>query len=297
MNCRLLLSSSWVGLLILLPFCPTLPAQAQDANSPQDTVTDRGTLGEAYCHSSIIKFNAPGAGRSPGQGTYPSDVNSAGEITGSYVDTKNVNHGFLRARDGTFTTFDARGAGTGSGQGTEPQSNNPADAITGYYIDASGVYHGFLRAPDGTFATFDAPGAGTGSGQGTEPALTDGLNPEGAIAGSYYDADNVGHGFVRAPDGDITTFDISGAGSGPNQGTSNYGINPAGTTMGPYIDSSGVNHGYVRSQHGDIITFDVAGAGTGSGQGTTPFNNNSADAITGFYVDANNVAHGFLRTP
>ncbi len=56
-----------------------------------------------------------------------------------------MNHGFLRARDGTFTTFDAPGAGKGANQGTFASSINPAGAITGTYKDASMVSHGFLR--------------------------------------------------------------------------------------------------------------------------------------------------------
>jgi hypothetical protein len=60
---------------------------------------------------------------------------AAGEIPGVYVDTSNVNHGFLRARNGTFTTFGVPGAGTGSGQGTLPSSINQEGAIIGNYID------------------------------------------------------------------------------------------------------------------------------------------------------------------
>lgn len=56
-----------------------------------------------------------------------------------------MNHGFVRASDGTITTFDVPGAGTLGGQGTFPVSNDPSNGITGYYIDASGVSHGFLR--------------------------------------------------------------------------------------------------------------------------------------------------------
>ena len=66
----------------------------------------------------IIKFEAPGAGTAPGQGTFANSINPAGAITGLYVDPANVYHGFLRAPDGTFTTLNAPGAGTGAGQGT-----------------------------------------------------------------------------------------------------------------------------------------------------------------------------------
>jgi hypothetical protein len=56
------------------------------------------------------------------------------------------------------------------------------------------VYHGFLRAPDGTITTFDPPGAV----HGTFPA---GINPAGAITGSYTDANGFSHGFLGFPTG------------------------------------------------------------------------------------------------
>ena len=71
-------------------------------------------------------------------------INAPGMVTESTSDPSDVNHGFVRGKDGAITTFDVPGAGTGPGQGTIPLSNNPADEITGYYIDASNVTHGFL---------------------------------------------------------------------------------------------------------------------------------------------------------
>jgi hypothetical protein len=128
----------------------------------------------------------------------PTSINPAGAITGLHQDATGdgVLLGFLRARDGTFTTFEAPGAGTVFPWGTSPYSINPAGAITGTYQDASNVYHGFLRTRDGTFATFDAPAAGTGYFQGTTPFS---INPEGAITGYYTDSSNVFHGFLRIP--------------------------------------------------------------------------------------------------
>jgi len=95
----------------------------------------------------ITTFDVPGAGTDPFQGTSPQGNNAPGAVTGEYVDTSDVNHGFVRALDGTLTTFDVPGAGTGPFQGTIPLSNNSVGAITGYYIDANDVTHGFLRTP------------------------------------------------------------------------------------------------------------------------------------------------------
>jgi len=158
-----------------------------------------------------------------------------------------VNHGFLRAKEGSITTFDVPGA-----IGTVAWSINPAGAIAGFYLDASVVLHGFLRAPDGSITTFDAPDAGTGFGQGTVMATVDGLNPEGATSlayvntGSIFSGTAVIHGAVRAADGTITEFDVPGAGTGPGQGTNPGGINAAATITGSYIDASGVLHGFLR---------------------------------------------------
>src|SRR5437016_4699876 len=137
-----------------------------------------------------------------------------------------------QARTPTFTTFDAPGAGTGPGQGTFALNINPAGEISGYSQDASNVFHGFVRTPDGAITTFDAPGAGTGPFQGTATTSVDGMNPAGATVGQYLDASNVFHGFVRAPNGTITTFDAPGAGTGAFQGTVVNGINPAGVMEG-----------------------------------------------------------------
>ena len=61
-----------------------------------------------------------------------------------------------------------------------------------------------------------------------------GLNPAGAIAGAYTDSGFFLHGYVRAADGHITTFDVAGA-----EGTNASGINPAGAIPGVYFDSNG----------------------------------------------------------
>ena len=251
-------------------------------------------------NGAIAVFDAPGAGTGAGQGTRAYSQNPAGAITGWYSEATDVVHAYVRAANGSFTVFDAPGAGTGPfPQGTFSYGGiNPAGAIAGYYTDDSNVSHGFLRAPDGAFTTFDAPGAGTGDGQGTfAPIFGFNINPQGTITGNYIDASNVSHGFVRAPDGTLTTFDAPGAGSTTDsfQGTYPSSINQAGAICGAYIDDSNVFHSFVRAPDGTLTTFDAPGAGTGAFQGTVAFANNPAGAITGYYLDESNVNHGFVR--
>jgi hypothetical protein len=199
-------------------------------------------------------FDAPDAGTTPGSGfgTFPESINAAGSVTGRYIDSHNVSHGFLRTPAGDeFTAFDVPGAGTtaGSGQGTYPKSINQAGAITGHYTDSNNINHGFLRGPSGDkIITFDAPGAGKtqGSGQGTFP---ESINDAGVITGRYIDSHNVNHGFLRSASGDkLVTFDAPTAGktAGTGQGTYPHGISNTAAITGHYLDSNNVSHGLLR---------------------------------------------------
>ena len=78
---------------------------------------------------------------------FPSGINPAGTITGSFKDGFTINHGFVRTSDGNITTFDVPGAGTGFNQGTAPLGITPGGAIMGRYIDADYGSHGFIRMP------------------------------------------------------------------------------------------------------------------------------------------------------
>jgi hypothetical protein len=76
-----------------------------------------------------------------------------------------------------------------------------------------------VRSRNGTFTTFDVPGAVNGL---SEPLV---INPEGAITGTFADANVALHGFLRAKNGTFITFDAPGAGTGFFQGTQALGIN------------------------------------------------------------------------
>jgi hypothetical protein len=74
-----------------------------------------------------------------------------------------------------------------------------------------------------------------------------GLNDWGAITGYYLDANNVYHGFVRSPQGKVTTFDAPGADLTPGDynGTFPVSINDQGAITGYYLDAKNVNHGFL----------------------------------------------------
>jgi hypothetical protein len=195
----------------------------------------------------------------------------------------------------TYVTLDVPGAF----YGTLPVGINPAGAIAGVYADAGAVSHGFVRAPDGTITTFDASGAGTGPGQGTMlgPGHVGGycgpvINPAGTITGYYVDVNDAFHGFLRARDGSITTFDAPGAGNGFGQGTNPVAITPAGAITGYYVEASYAQHGFLRARDGTFTTFDPPGSVFTVANSISP-----GGAITGAFSDASNATHGFLRIP
>jgi hypothetical protein len=252
----------------------------------------------------IISFDAPGADTSVGQanGTFATAINDLGEITGYYVDSGEVTHGFVRSAAGKFKTFEAPGASTGGfGGGTVPSAINDLGTVTGYYIDASGVDHGFLLNAQGKFTTFDVPGAG---GYGSIPM---GINLGGEVVGYYSDPSGVGHAFLRRADGTFATF------SGPDAchansiaycyGSAAFSINIFGESAGVFEDGSAnlVVRGLVRNVDGKLTSFNAPGAGTGSSQGTGCLGCapglNLWGAVAGTFVDANNVSHGYLRSP
>jgi len=256
---------------------------------------------QSHRESTILTFDAPGAGTGLYQGTIAYSIGPGGTIAGDYQDSSGVWHGLLRTPDGTIIERNQASCS----QGYPGTSINPAGAMIGFCADANSVYHGILRAPDGAITRFDAPGAGASAGQGTFTAWPNGINPAGAITGDFLDANNVYHGFLRSPDGAITRFDAPGAGTGAFQGTlvslfqpaSSGGINDEGEITGTYVDGNNIVHGFLRPRDGVITTFDAPGAGTvtGSLPGTYPAGINAAGVIAGAYFDNGILGHGLLR--
>jgi uncharacterized membrane protein len=231
----------------------------------------------------IITFDPPGS-----TGTVPSAITSNGLIIGSYFDTAGLTHGFIRTTVGTFTTFDAAGSAS-----TTPTSISPDGVITGWYGDF-GDGHGFLRALDGSITSFDAPPGGSIFGSififgGPPPSI----NPSGAIAGTYFDASFVEHGFLRTPNGNFITIDYPGA-----DFTEALAINASGVIVGDFCDATTCFAGFLRTPDGMFKRIDLPGCAPAD-QNTPAVAINSAGAVVGFaYCNSlgPNVS-GYLRAP
>jgi hypothetical protein len=218
--------------------------------------------------------------------TYPTGINSAGQITGYYVDSTGQQHGFVRSRDGLITTFDVSDS-----TGTVPQAINQAGQITGYYYSeypycCGDGRHGFLRHRDGTIVTFDVPDATDNSlyNWHTYATIPTVINPAGDIAGYYREADiplpgalpalTRARGFVRDRSGTITTFSPS-----EFDYVHIFGINPAGSLVGYFLLELGPSFALLRERDGAMTT-------TFSGNIALFTAINPSGQITGYSSDA-----------
>src|SRR5207244_12310727 len=115
------------------------------------------------------------------------------------------------------------------------------------------------------------------------------INSVGAVTGSCTDANSVVHGYVRAPDGTFTIFDVPGSVS-----TGAVSINDKGTVVGSYATptpSGPYNfHVFLRSANGTFTTFDVPSQYFAIGSGIS-----SSNAVVGYYPDGNSFTHRCLR--
>ena len=135
-------------------------------------------------------------------------INAAGDITGTYFEPISGNpfggnwRGFLRAKDGSFTTFDAvPSPSSPCCTWTFPIAINPAGTIAGYE-NGIGGNHGFVRAADGAVTILDAPGASMcpPSFNCINPGtVADAINPAGQVVGFYSDDSLANHGFLWIP--------------------------------------------------------------------------------------------------
>ena len=284
-------------------FNGTSPSSINDLGVVTGSYWDATGLSHGFLRTpdgKFTTFDAPGAVT----GTTPRAINFEGAVVGFYTDSNFSFHAFLRRPDGKFTTWIGPDACTGNGSdgcfGSGASNINAFGTVAGGFEDNSGnfVHHDFIRNAEGKLITFDVPSAGSGSYQGTGcPGCNTGLNQFGAIAGIFSDANSVNHGFVRRPDGKITTFDVPGAGTASYQGTGCFSdcpvsINDWGAITGIYIDANFTYHGYLRNREGKIVTVDPVGSIF-----TFPGGINDLGSITGYYIDGNGVYHGFLTIP
>ena len=231
----------------------TTPVAINDFGVIAGNYVDGNNLSHGFVRTSdgkITTFDAPAS-----QGTYVGNISNFGVIAGTFYDTNGVGHGFVRTPKGKFTVFDAPG-GVGGSLGTFSAFINDLGMIAGSYYDANtNVVYGFLRWPTGQFDEFAGPKAGTAAYAGTDLHA---INLEGTTTGMVFNHSNSSaggqisqesHAFVRAANGDATTFDVPGQIEVPNPGwygSAGAAINAVGVVAGRWHDVNYAAHAFLR---------------------------------------------------
>jgi|SRR5580698_8470008 hypothetical protein len=214
--------------------------------------------------------------------TTPLSITDKGVIAGIYEEDRDgfdYYHGFIRRPNGSIISYDA----PGSGGYTAIQAINQDKSFVGYYEDSqTGRTHGFVQDAAGNFASFDPPNS--------LATYNWAINDGGTTTGYYvYEGAGCGNGvfggFVRAPDGTLTTYVI-------DAGVNPAGINSHDVIAGDYIGDGCHVDGYVRQADGKVETFDYPGESCC----TYVQGFNKRGTLVGYFMDPQDHVYGYSRT-
>jgi probable HAF family extracellular repeat protein len=120
--------------------------------------------------------------------------------------------------------------------------------------------------------------------QGSQPGVG-GINDSDWVSGSAQTGKPMTVGFIRKPNGTVTSFLINGH---PNLAQK---INNYGSVVGSYFPDPGSGNqlGYKRYSNGAVLTLN----GPSGARSTTPYGINNAGKIVGAYVTTTSVQKGF----
>jgi YD repeat-containing protein len=212
----------------------------------------------------------------------PTVVNSSGVIAGYEFASSfpSPEQFFVRSPKGKITEFNLSPLFPFNDPDIRMTGINARGEMVGFYSDTILTYVSFLRAPDGTITTVDLVGEGAYPG-----TFITAINDAGVCTGSYTpDQSFNGTGFIRKPDGDITSFTVLNA-----LGTYPEAINARGQVAGNWDDSTSI-HGFVRDRDGKITTIDAPGA-----QSTSVVGIDARGQVAGNFYDPAGKSHGFVR--
>jgi hypothetical protein len=199
-------------------------------------------------------FNTiPGRGGADNE-TVATAINASGAVVG-YWDNDIGKVGFLAHPDGHWAQIAVPLTGYCVSD-TIPDGINAGGMIAGWYLDNTNNCNtkntgGFVMSPGGDFTLFHPPGTLLTSplpgfpveGESLTVPHRISIDQAGNVTGSYTDTAGVQHGFVRKPDGAMTTFD-------PPEGkqTTATSINDGGAIAGfyQYNSSDGPPLGFIR---------------------------------------------------
>jgi len=264
----------------------TIPTAINNKGDIVGYYTDAAGAYHGFVRSARGEFSViddPASTSAP-SATIAQAINDWGVVVGFWFDSNFNFHGFVRQVDGSFTTVDAPGDLV-----TECYHINDLGEVGGDWIDATTfTWHGMLLHANGKLVTFDAQNAAGDTFGGLGQAL----NLEGSFAGTYADANNGLHGYVRYSNGKFAEFTAPGGGDSGFAGTWSASLNLLGTVVGYSVEPDGSTlDGYVRFADGTLILANAPVAGQ---QSTIAWAINDLNEFTGYWYDASGAQHGFV---
>ncbi len=169
-------------------------------------------------------------------------INNDGVVTGYYLDSNSVAHGFVW-REGEVETVDYPGA-----SGTYLFEINNRGVAIGYCVEGALNHAVFYSVWERAWTALpDIPGYSQNQGYGINDAgvaVGDALSASASVAWSW-DPAKRSYSFFSVPGSDEST-------------TSPSGLNDQGQIVGFFSDAAGV-HGFIK-EHGTYTTIDAPGA-------------------------------------
>jgi hypothetical protein len=211
-----------------------------------------------------LSFQVPGS-----IATYPLSINDSMTVTGYWVDSSSVPHGFVRQASGVITSFDVAGSTF-----TEPFSINNAGEIAG-----NSSTGGFIRAADGAITAVPNASGGT-------PAQPVKINDSGEIVGNFSQGGDDQHMFTLSSSGVMLTFSLGQGAAYPSVAT---GLSDSGAIVGyggdyPLAES----YGFMFPSSGPVQNPETGATNATSiyvpgSYGTFPTGINASGAVVGCY--------------
>jgi hypothetical protein len=204
-------------------------------------------------------------------------INSSQTVTGFWLDSSGVEHGFVGPASGAkYKSFDAP-----TDPNTQARGISPNGTITG--IDNSTgtptTYIPFERTPHGVITTVTMGGTALNY-------LVQGINKKNIFTGSYDNSSSQVIAYIGKNAAYTKTIKLKGI---KTTGVAGRGTDDNGDIVGWYLDTNGVQHGFLQP-HGAVkaVTIDDPN-GT-----TNPEGINNNGEISGLYTDSSSNRHGFI---
>ncbi|MDR0842160.1 MAG: DUF3466 family protein [Acidobacteriota bacterium] len=224
-------TATWTPPAVAGTYTFTVKAKADTAKTSSVTVT--------VVEYAVVDIDIPAEGVVE---VIATKTTSAGLSVGSYVDSAEQYHGFLRSADGNVTLVEP----AADAKQIYALDVNDAGKVAGSYEDASGEIHGFVRSADGAYQQFDYPAS--------DETWVYAISDDDKLIGYFWDADEARYrGFVKDGAASPAPIDYPDA-----ESTFVIGISSEGAVAG-YYEDGGKIHGFVKSGS-SYTSIDIEGA-------------------------------------